>query len=513
MIRKIIAGWLIGFSCFSAMAQQTDFKIKGFHLDLRIQVMKMPALKQFVLHLSEHGINTLVMEWEASYPYQQHAVISNQYAYTRTEVTDFISYCDSLHIDVIPLQQSFGHVEYILRHSRYKALREDQKDYSQVNPIKEEDCKALFTDLYKDLISTHHSKYFHIGGDETYLLGHSPESKAKADKVGKGRLYGDYIKMLCELVVSLGKIPVVWADIALKYPDALKGLPKQTIFVDWNYGWDLNRFGDHEKLMKSGFEIWGAPAIRSGPDNFFLTDWQKHFNNIRDFIPEARKLGYTGIVMTSWSTSGIYSPVFETATEVNELVPVRRVYPITGFDMTIAAYLQSINENKPLQTYAFVNDYTKNQFGFSTAQAADFWNAVKRAPYEVSQGKVVGANISITSLLDSARISAATLKALKPARNTDNFRHYQLMADIRVSYLTCLKVQASMNDASYNGSRAAGLLKELDALPMADLDKRFIALNSAMLYPEELLTENKLRKEKWNLLRKKLMADVRRTGK
>ncbi|MBV7529679.1 beta-N-acetylhexosaminidase [Chitinophaga sp. sic0106] len=512
MIRKIVACCLVSFSCYTAMAQQQDFKIKGFHLDLRIQVMKLPALKQFALQLSRHGINTLVMEWEASYPYQQHAVIANQYAYTREQVKEFIRYCDSLHLDVIPLQQSFGHVEYILRHARYKALREDQKDYSQVNPIREEACKALFADLYKDLMSTHHSKYFHIGGDETYLLGHSPESKAKADKLGKGRLYGDYIKMLCELVVSMHKIPVVWADIALKYPDALQGLPKQTVFVDWNYGWDLNRFGDHEKLMQSGFEIWGAPAIRSGPDNFFLTDWQKHFNNIRDFIPQARQLGYTGIIMTSWSTSGIYSPVFETASGVNDLVAVRRVYPISGFDMTIAAYLQSINSISPLQTDYFVNDYTKNQFGFSTAQSAAFWNALKRAPYEVSQGKVVGANISLAALLDSARATAAILHTLKPIRNSGNFQHFPLMADIRVCYLSCLLAESAMNDSSYTVAQAKGLLQELNALPMAELDNRFTTLNSALLYPEEIITENKLRKEKWNSLKAKLNADVRRNG-
>ena len=53
-----------------------EFKVKGFHLDLRIQVMKMPALKAFAKKLSQNGINTLVMEWEATYPYQKHAVIS-----------------------------------------------------------------------------------------------------------------------------------------------------------------------------------------------------------------------------------------------------------------------------------------------------------------------------------------------------------------------------------------------------------------------------------------------------
>ena len=40
----------------STMAQEKDFVVKGFHLDLRIQVMKMDALKAFAKKLSEQRI-------------------------------------------------------------------------------------------------------------------------------------------------------------------------------------------------------------------------------------------------------------------------------------------------------------------------------------------------------------------------------------------------------------------------------------------------------------------------
>jgi len=132
----------------TTIAQQKDFAVKGFHLDLRIQVMKMDALKAFAKKLSEQGINTLVMEWEATYPFEKHPLIPNKYAYKKEEIKSFIKYCGDIGIDVIPLQQSFGHVEYVLRHERYKDLREDQKDYSQVCPSKEEGDKRLFTDLF-----------------------------------------------------------------------------------------------------------------------------------------------------------------------------------------------------------------------------------------------------------------------------------------------------------------------------------------------------------------------------
>ncbi|TQM49764.1 glycosyl hydrolase family 20 [Arcticibacter tournemirensis] len=477
----------------AASAQETArFPIRGFHLDLRIQVMKMPALKAFALRLSKNGINTLIMEWEATYPYQLHPLIANRFAYTREEIKSFTAYCSSIGLDVIPLQQSFGHVEYILRNYRYAELREDQKDYSQVNPLKVEETKKLFTELYKDLISTHSSPYIHVGGDETYLLGHSEESKKKVEQVGKGRLYGDYLKMLCDIVISLGKRPVVWADIALKYPEALPILPKETIFVDWNYGWDLNRFGDHEKLTEQGFEIWGAPAIRSSPDNYYLTDWKKHFNNIRDFIPSAAKIGYKGMVMTSWSTSGIYSPVFESASEITQLYPVRHVYPITGFNILIDAYFAALKSSVPLEINTFIKTYGREKYGLSTEQSKAFLHAITSTAYDINQGKISPTGISISEVVDSAEFVAETLHRLKPARNKQEFDHYVLMADIRLRYLRYKKLEMQVNSKNFTEAEIPLVLPQLRSLRKSGLGKQFIRLNKKTFYKQELQEESEL---------------------
>ncbi len=480
------------------------FEVRGFHLDLRIQVMKMPALKDLALELSENGINTLLMEWEATYPYEKHRVITGENAYTRKEITGFVKYCNSIGIDVIPLQQSFGHVEYILRHTRYRELREDQKDYSQVNPTEEALCKALFTDLYEDLITTHTSEYIHIGGDETYLLGHSEASRKKAEEAGMGRLYGDYLKMLCDVVVGLGKRPVIWADIALKYPDALELLPEETVLVDWNYGWELDRFGDHGKLIQSGFEIWGAPALRSGPDNYYLTDWQKHMDNIHTFIPQARQLGYKGIVMTSWSTSGIYSPVFESADNITDLYPVRRVYPLSGFRLLIRAYLESLRTESPLAVEEFIARYSKDTYGLNKSQALTFWKALTAAPYEIKQGKIAGEGIDVVSLSDSVRTVLDVLRSLKPLKNKKEFRHYVLMTEIRWYYLQGMLAEAELNKPSFREEDIPQLLRVLKDLPSERIDKEFSVLHRDVLYPSELEKENRLRNHRIEMLIRKL---------
>jgi hexosaminidase len=483
--------------------ENNDFAVKGFHLDLRIQVMTIPELKNFASQLHSYGINTLIMEWEATYPFEKHPLIPNRYAYTKEEIISFIKYCNGLGIDVIPLQQSFGHVEYILRNYRYKNLREDQKDYSQVCPLQEEEDKALFTDLYTELISTHTSNYIHIGGDETYLLGHCPRCSLKVQKEGKSKLYIDYIKMLCDIVIKLGKRPILWADIALAYPDAIKLLPRETIFIDWNYGWDINRFGDHNKLVESGYEIWGAPSLRSHPDNYFLTQWEKHFKNIRDFIPAARKTGYKGIVMTSWSTSGQYSTVNESETDMINLYAIRHVYPVTGFNILLGAYAESLKSSEPLDIEKYIEKYCAEKYGFTKEQSAKFWNALTTAPYEVSQGTVIApVPLSLTDLLDSAKAAAKILFELQAVKNKTEFEQYRLMADIRVQYLSYENIEAFVNSDKFDKSNIPEVLGKLKLLidNSKKLDERFIALNKSYFQPEELKQENELRNVKIKLL-------------
>src|SRR4051812_3688901 len=111
-----------------------EFAKVGLHLDLRVQVPPMPALRRIACEAVELGINTLILEWEASFPFDAHAVISSRYAYTPVEVAAFLRDCQGWGLDVIPLQQCFGHVEYILRHDRYAGLREDVSDLCQVCP-------------------------------------------------------------------------------------------------------------------------------------------------------------------------------------------------------------------------------------------------------------------------------------------------------------------------------------------------------------------------------------------
>jgi hypothetical protein len=485
----------------TAQNQHKDFSIKAFHVDIRCQVMTMNALRDLADKLSGIGVNTLIMEWEATFPYTQHATLSNQYAYSKNDIASFIDYCRTKGIDVIPLQNCFGHVEYILRHERYAAIREDRKEISQVCPMKEKQTKAIFTEIFTEMAALHPSPYFHIGGDETYLLGSCNLCSAKAEKEGKSKLFVDYVKIMCDIVKSLGKTPVLWADIILKYPEAADQLPEDAIFIDWNYGWKKDKFGDTEKLTELGIPFWGAPALRSAPDNLYLTQWKKHFDNIAAFIPDCRRNGYEGIVMTSWSTSGTYGFSYDADNEVIGMYPVRYVYPLSGFNILIEAYGEAINSTEPLDIHNFILNYGQKQFGFTAKESRSFYTLLNIPQNTIRHGKDTEGK-SVKELKEEAERIKKETGALKPKRNRKEFDHFRLMFDLRLQYLTFKEIEHRFQSDDYNRKYAKVLLKETSQLKtFADKnDKRFIELNRGYLYKEEMREINRVRNEKLNNL-------------
>lgn len=487
---------------------ESQFAVRGFHVDLRIQVMTMEALRALADELAAFDLNTLVMEWEASYPYLNNATISNELAYTREEVKEFIDYCEGKGIDVIPLQQCFGHVEYILRHDRYSDLKEDRKEISQLCPLKEEADSLLFADLFADMASMHNSDFIHIGGDETYLLGHCPACSLKAATEGKSKLFVDYMKMMCNIIIDLGKRPVMWADILLKYPEAASELPEETIFIDWNYGWKTNYFGDIATLQAQGMEFWGSPSIRSHPDNSYVTCWEKHFNNQRDFIPYAREAGYTGIVMTSWSTSGLYGFTWDVNYEVTDMEQIRNTYPLSGFRILIASYAEALRTSEPLDPKAFVVRYAADRFGFAEAEGETLWEILAIPPELIVNGKPASSG-SIGEMRVPVEEALVKMKSLKPLYNKDEFEHFRLMLDIRDHYLRFKEAEARFNSVDFSEDDKEGLAADLEGLirETKELDRRFARLQKGFLHESEIAQQNMIRNRKLMLLHRRLTGN------
>ncbi len=452
--------------------------------------MTLPALKALADKAAAGGLNTLLMEWESSFPFQENATLCGPDAFTPEEHKEFIDYCAARGIEVIPLQNCFGHAQYILRHERYASLREDDNDRSQVCPLKVEEARAVFGSIFSEIARAHPSRYMHIGCDETRLLGRCPRCAEKMARDGISRLFVDYVIEMCALVRALGKTPVIWGDMLLQHPEAADLLPKDLIVMDWNYGRPFNRFGDIGALRAKGFEMWGASALRCGPDNIFLTNWPKHFHNLENYLPYCRKMGFTGIVQTSWSTSGAYGYIYDNGHEVIDIQPIRQVYPMSGFDVLQQAFCEAVRMQGPMDAGAFIERYTAAHFGLGADGVAVFKDLFLQ-----DQREVTGRNFNEETIrreLARAMDLRRRLGALEPTKGTADFAHFPLMLDIRINYLQSMALRCEFESPSFRAGQKAALAARLaPVLQEAQrLRRRFCQVNSFYLkHPEQCLND------------------------
>lgn len=467
------------------------FGVKAAYLDFRTQVMTLPAMKEFARDAAERGLNAIVVEYEATFPFTDNLVLRNRYAFSESEIKDFIDYCSNIGIEVIPLQNCFGHAEYILMHERYASLKENRKDCSQVCPVKFEEAEKVFRSIFGEVAAMHPSGYMHIGCDETRLLGHCPKCREVVRMSGISRLYVDYVTLMCNIVTELGKTPMIWADIILKHPEALAGLPDNVIIVDWNYGWKPDHFGKMENIEKSGHVIWGASSMRSHPDNLYLVQWRKHLDNIFDYSNYASEHGFYGFINTSWSTSGTYGYIYDDRDEVIDIQPVREVYPQTGFDMLDEAYASAMS-GRHKDAEAFLDDYCRTSLGLaeeSDIAAVKAYFNMKQTPVYAFNGDTDRIRKELDRCLE-VRSGFVTVKF--PPRVKETAGHLDLMLRIRINYLNFKIAESEMESETFRMEESGRLLKELKSIAdeCGELRKTFISLNSGYLKdPEKAFNE------------------------
>jgi hypothetical protein len=82
-------------------------------------------LKRLFPLIRELGATGVLLEWEDMFPFNGPlSVIVAGNAYSRRDVEDILAAARGSQLEVIPLVQTFGHVEFALKHSELSGLRE-----------------------------------------------------------------------------------------------------------------------------------------------------------------------------------------------------------------------------------------------------------------------------------------------------------------------------------------------------------------------------------------------------
>ncbi len=295
-----------------------DFPRRGIMLDIsRGRVPKLATLLQLADQLADFKINELQLYTEHTFAYRNYEPIWRDWGpLTGQELLKLDSRCRQLGIDLVPNQNSFGHLRYWLEYEPLKKLAEVGEPYegsdgtflrypATLAPAHPRTMPFL-RELYDELLPHFTSPRFNVGCDETWDLGRG-QSKRLCERKGKGRVYLDFLKQIHREVTARGRRMMFWGDIILHYPELVKELPKDAIALNWGYEASHPFERETQVFAASGAAFYVCPGT-----SIWMTLIGRHdngFANLRMAAEAGRKHGAAGYLNTDWGDGGHPQPL------------------------------------------------------------------------------------------------------------------------------------------------------------------------------------------------------------
>ncbi len=212
-----------------------DVEMRILMIDLKRVGWNFDYLMALPERVAEMKINAVLMEYEDKVRFDFCDTIPVESAFTSEQIRAFVAEAEKHYLEVIPLVQCLGHWEYILKHDKYAHVRELPDRIDMGCPLKEETFE-LFSNMASEILALHpNSRYFHIGADETRLLGCCDQCAARAAESGKSRLYTDHVNRAINWVKEQDRTALFWGDMLLNHPEVSDLCSKDAIVVDWSY--------------------------------------------------------------------------------------------------------------------------------------------------------------------------------------------------------------------------------------------------------------------------------------
>ncbi len=330
-----------------------DFPVRGVMLDIsRDKVPQMKTLYELVDLLASWKINQFQLYIEHTFAYTNHpAVWEESSPMTGQEIMELDRYCKDRFIELVPNQNSFGHMHRWLDHPEYAHLAETLEEFSlpwggtmkgpfslaAVNP----DSVTFMQSLYDELLPYFSSKTINVGCDETFDLG-TGQSRAACEKLGTGRVYLNYLLKIYEDIKRRGYTMQFWGDILVQHPELVPEVPKDLVALIWGY--EANHPFDKQLRMVSdaGMPFYVCPGTSSWTTIAGRTD--NVIGNLLNAAEQGIKHGAQGYLTTDWGDLGHWQmlPVsylgfavvaaFSWCLEANRQMAVEEVVSLFAFE-------------------------------------------------------------------------------------------------------------------------------------------------------------------------------------
>ncbi len=218
---------------------------------------------------------------------------------TPAEIRELVAYARHYHVELVPEQQTFGHLHKALRLEKYAELAETP--YGDVLSPQQDGSYKLIADWYKELNGLFPGQFFHIGEDETFELGEG-QSREAARSRGVGAIYFEHLNRVRDVLKPYNRRLMFWGDIALHHPDLIGNIPKDMIVMNWQYGARDEFQSSIQPFKDAGLEQFACPGAQNW--NQIFPNLEAARKNIVNFVRDGQKAGAIGMMNTTWDDDG-----------------------------------------------------------------------------------------------------------------------------------------------------------------------------------------------------------------
>ena len=258
-------------------------------------------IKRQIRNLAFFKMNMHSFYMEHTFASETHPLIGPEGgSLTPAEIRELVAYARNYHVELVPEQQTFGHLHKALRLEKYAELAETP--YGDVLSPQQPGSYKLVADWYKELNELFPGQFFHIGEDETFELGEG-QSREVAKAKGVGAVYFEHLNRVRDLLKPYNRRLMFWGDIALNHPDLIGNIPKDMIVMNWQYG----ARDDFDASIKA-FQGRRPRAIRLSRRAHLEPDLSEYRlggkEHHRILCVTDRRPGATGMMNTTWDDDG-----------------------------------------------------------------------------------------------------------------------------------------------------------------------------------------------------------------
>lgn len=297
-----------------------DFAHRGVMLDIsRDRVPRIDTLTALIDQLAEWKVNQLQLYTEHTFAYRNHRTVwADASPLTGEEILLLDAYCRKRFIELVPNQNTFGHMARWLKHEAYQPLAEAPNGFAFPWGVWSDEpfslCPtdpaslALVEELLDELLPHFTSRQVNVGCDETWDVGQpGTRSQAACDQKGSGQIYLDFLTQIYHRVQARGHTMQFWGDIILRHPDLIPALPKDAIAMEWGYEANHPFDADCAAFARAGVPFYVCPGTSSW--NSIAGRTENALGNLWSAAENGLKHGAIGYLNTDWGDNGHWQPL------------------------------------------------------------------------------------------------------------------------------------------------------------------------------------------------------------